>query len=177
MSRRKMEKSLSISSSRSNYEEWKECSVFIETPCCNEKEKIIVKLPFPMQIYLIAYQKLNVIKNGIWKLPFKGKASSSHPCHFCDGSFTIPECGDGLYQINVAIRGNTDSTLFSLIVTDSTGLNDNAIVTLFLDDNTKRGTISIIYPLRERYVVSVTGSGSVEIIGGVETYLNLARVA
>lgn len=170
------ERSIEKCRSEENCDNWRSVSAIVETPCCNSKEKVKLKIPEPMQIFFFAYQTCEKNYQGSWQIPFDGKGTSSHPCHFCKGVFRIPECGDGIYQINIAVTARTSDANICLVVSDETNLFENVITTFNLNDYIHRDVISVSYPLKEGYTVQVLGDGEAHILGGNKTYMNLTRV-
>lgn len=160
-------------------ESWKSYCISVSTPCCDSTEKVTVKVPEPRQIYVIAYQRGNLSLTGTWFLPFNGTATSSFPDNFCRGTFKIPKCGDGLYQINISVEGSSDlaGTIASLLITNETGLFTNVVTEMNFNITSSKQTISITYPLKAHYSVAVTGTGNLNILGGAKTFFNLVRVA
>lgn len=135
----------------------------------------------PEQVYLLAMlnKNLEVTSPDSSVIIDFDKVTTTNPCHYCKGVFTVPKCGDGIYNIVVAATGVESLTSYisiSLVVVDSTQLFSNTLMTVTLNIAHLYQNITINYPLKEGYKVYVTASGA-DTLDSTLTYFNLTRVA
>lgn len=154
---------------------YKVMSAVINTPCCDSREKVYVKIRDPPQVYLLGYF------NGPYPLtanpsviPFN-RASSTFPHNYCNGIFTIPRCTDGLYQIIVTLSSEVATGEFSVLVTDETQLRPSSIASVSI--NNDRQVITIVERLKSGYSIRVVGSGTGTLLADSDSFLNIVRVA
>lgn len=132
----------------------------------------------PEQIFLLSYLNSTLVVTSDPVVINFTKVTSTHPHHYCNGIFTVPKCGDGIYNIVVAATGGGSLialTRVSLIVVDATQLFSNTLRSVTIDITHPYESIVINYPLKEGYRVYVTADGSGSLDGS--SYFNLTRVA